>query len=612
MFNSHSCSIYKKPKNSANDLSPLENASKYGPFADAQSLGDSRDVTSHVALQEEMASTSFDIVRATSQKGKTAYTSAATVRGSFVTDDGIQPYGWCSGFRSSDGGCSGLVFDFQNSAISFPYTKQPTNVSSSGSDFDGDQILTDDRYEFREVWKLKGTFKLQLFWLSRWFFGKHVKSRAMVLMVERNRGEHLIRRFAGRGNEPDPRDVKIASLKQRIHELEFPQLQQNSPTKEVETESNVWDDGSEDVNPFAGGNPRFHDDHYDNPLLTKEPESEPIIWDIGDEEEEGFGEEEDTSEDTELREHHTDDKDCDETHTRQILDHSVAELFHQDLHGQMLCLREKVKERLRISEDDVHKRIAPMDNKLGFKTIKLHPRIHQIQGANPGNGGSVSRTDQLSGTDLNFKEESIDSGFARSNTIITSLKALDEGFSNKNYVRKFLRALHSKWRAKVMAIEESKYLSSLALYELIAKKEYSDDETSTSKINDEEYVMAVRNFKKFFRRKGNFVRQPREEKKSLKQRDEKKGKSDWKCFRCGDPNYLIEDYPKPSHSKYQKAFIGDSWSDSENDAEDKTNDETCLMAQSSNEVTLNSSYYSDNASSLDNDNMQIDYDSLQE
>ncbi|GJR37015.1 hypothetical protein Tco_1212699 [Tanacetum coccineum] len=47
-----------------------------------------------------------------------------------------------------------------------------------------------------------------------------------------------------------------------------------------------------------------------------------------------------------------------------------------------------------------------------------------------------------------LEEESIDSGFARFNTIITSLKALDEGFSSKNYVRKFLRALHPKWRAK--------------------------------------------------------------------------------------------------------------------------------------------------------------------
>ncbi|GJY88795.1 zf-CCHC domain-containing protein [Tanacetum coccineum] len=92
--------------------------------------------------------------------------------------------------------------------------------------------------------------------------------------------------------------------------------------------------------------------------------------------------------------------------------------------------------------------------------------------------------------------------------------------------------------------------------------------------------------------------------------EEKKGKSDRKCFRCGDPNHLIGDCPKPSRNKDQKAFVGGSWSDSENDAEDKTNDETCLMAQSLNEVTLNSSCYSDNASSLDNDNMQIEYDSL--
>ncbi|GKF42985.1 zf-CCHC domain-containing protein, partial [Tanacetum coccineum] len=186
-------------------------------------------------------------------------------------------------------------------------------------------------------------------------------------------------------------------------------------------------------------------------------------------------------------------------------------------------------------------------------------------------------------------------------------------FSSKKYVRKFLRALHPKLREKVTAIEESKDLSSLALDELIgnlkvhevvmekdseiyrgkkervksialkAKKEYSDDETSTSESEDEEYAMAVRNFKKFFRKKGKFVRQPREEKKSFRQRDEKKGKSDWKCFRYGDLNHLIGDCPKPSRNKDQNAFIGGSLSDSENDSEDKTNDETCLMAQSSNE-----------------------------
>ncbi|KAK1423048.1 hypothetical protein QVD17_18342 [Tagetes erecta] len=65
----------------------------------------------------------------------------------------------------------------------------------------------------------------------------------------------------------------------------------------------------------------------------------------------------DTSEDMELKEHNPDDKDCDEMrHSTKhkpalTLEDSVAELFHQDLHGQMLRLREKVKERLSNSED---------------------------------------------------------------------------------------------------------------------------------------------------------------------------------------------------------------------------------------------------------------------
>nr|GEX13562.1 zf-CCHC domain-containing protein/UBN2 domain-containing protein [Tanacetum cinerariifolium] len=105
-----------------------------------------------------------------------------------------------------------------------------------------------------------------------------------------------------------------------------------------------------------------------------------------------------------------------------------------------------------------------------------------------------------------------DSAFARFNTIITSLKALDKGYSN--YVKKFLRALHSKSRAKVTAIEESKDLTSLSLDEIIgnlkvheilikkdfeivkakgetryfalqAKKESSDEECLTFGSNDE-------------------------------------------------------------------------------------------------------------------------------
>nr|GEX97693.1 UBN2 domain-containing protein [Tanacetum cinerariifolium] len=151
-------------------------------------------------------------------------------------------------------------------------------------------------------------------------------------------------------------------------------------------------------------------------------------------------------------------------------------------------------------------------------------------------------------------DESIDSPFTRFNTIITSLKALDEGYSSNNYVRKFLRALHPKWGAKVTTIEESKDLTSLSLDELIgnlkvyemiikkdpeivkvkfkrksltlkARKESSDEECSTSGSEDEEYAMAVRDFKKFFKRRGRFVRQPWNDKKTFQRsRDDKNDK----------------------------------------------------------------------------------------
>ncbi|GJV53692.1 putative ribonuclease H-like domain-containing protein [Tanacetum coccineum] len=41
-------------------------------------------------------------------------------------------------------------------------------------------------------------------------------------------------------------------------------------------------------------------------------------------------------------------------------------------------------------------------------------------------------------------------------TMLSLLKSLDEGYFSKNYVRKFLRALHPEWRAKVMAIDDIK------------------------------------------------------------------------------------------------------------------------------------------------------------
>ncbi|GKD47116.1 hypothetical protein Tco_1271761 [Tanacetum coccineum] len=180
--------------------------------------------------------------------------------------------------------------------------------------------------------------------------------------------------------------------------------------------------------------------------------------------------------------------------------------------------------------------------------------------------------------------ESIDSAFARFNTIITSLKALDEDYSSKNYVRKFLRALHPKWRANVTEIKESKDLTSLSLDELIrnlkvhemiikkdfeivkakgerksltlnAKKESSYEECLASKSEDGEYAMAVRDFKKFFKRKCRF-------------------------------------------------------SDSGEEDDEKAKDETCLVAQASNEVCSDSSYFSNENSSIDDLALDNEYDKL--
>ncbi|GJT48494.1 retrovirus-related pol polyprotein from transposon TNT 1-94, partial [Tanacetum coccineum] len=116
---------------------------------------------------------------------------------------------------------------------------------------------------------------------------------------------------------------------------------------------------------------------------------------------------------------------------------------------------------------------------------------------------------------------------------------------------------------------------------------------------------------KFFKRRGRLVRQPRNVKKTLQRsQDDKNGKSDRKCFRCGDPNHLIGECPKLLKDKNQKAFVGGSWSDSGEEDDEKANDETCLVAQASNEVCSDSSYFSDENSSIDDFTLDNEYDKL--
>nr|GEX29376.1 zf-CCHC domain-containing protein/DUF4219 domain-containing protein/UBN2 domain-containing protein [Tanacetum cinerariifolium] len=147
-----------------------------------------------------------------------------------------------------------------------------------------------------------------------------------------------------------------------------------------------------------------------------------------------------------------------------------------------------------------------------------------------------------------------------------------------------------------MEIEESKNLTTLSLDELIgnlkdyeevikkdsetvkskreqsrsialkSRKESSDDDSSTSYSKDEEYAMAIRDFKKLFKRRGRFVRQLHKERKSFERnKDNKNGKGKRICFKCGDPNHLVGECSKLSRYQNQKVFVEGSWSDSDED-----------------------------------------------
>nr|GEX97490.1 copia protein [Tanacetum cinerariifolium] len=148
------------------------------------------------------------------------------------------------------------------------------------------------------------------------------------------------------------------------------------------------------------------------------------------------------------------------------------------------------------------------------------------------------------------KDESIDSAFARFNTIITSLKSLDEGYSSKNYIRKFLRALHPKWRAKVTEIEESKDLTSLSLDELIGNLKVH----------------------KIIIKKDSKIVKAKVERKllALKAKKELVMKS-------------VRLSVVKTKNKNQRAFVRGSWSDSGEEDDEKVKDKTCLVAHASNE-----------------------------
>ncbi|GKA06736.1 retrovirus-related pol polyprotein from transposon TNT 1-94 [Tanacetum coccineum] len=136
--------------------------------------------------------------------------------------------------------------------------------------------------------------------------------------------------------------------------------------------------------------------------------------------------------------------------------------------------------------------------------------------------------------------------------------------------------------SKVTTIEESKDLTSLSLDELIENLKVHEiiikkDSEIVNRQSLKEILIALKACEE------NCVEEKRK-KTFQRSRDDKNGKSDRKCFRCGDPNHLIGECPKPPKDKNQRAFVRGSWSDSGEEDDEKVKNETCLVAHISSEA----------------------------
>ncbi|GJY31910.1 retrovirus-related pol polyprotein from transposon TNT 1-94 [Tanacetum coccineum] len=58
------------------------------------------------------------------------------------------------------------------------------------------------------------------------------------------------------------------------------------------------------------------------------------------------------------------------------------------------------------------------------------------------------------------------------------------------------------------------------------------------------------------------------------------GNLNQRTLRCGDPNHLIGECPKPLKYKNQRAFVGGSWSDRGEEDDEKAKDDTVLVVSS--------------------------------
>nr|GEV82438.1 hypothetical protein [Tanacetum cinerariifolium] len=235
-------------------------------------------------------------------------------------------------------------------------------------------------------------------------------------------------------------------------------------------------------------------------------------------------------------------------------------------------------------------------------------------------------------------EETIDSGFTLFNAIITSLKS----FSCKNHVRKFLRPLPLKWRAKVTAINEAKDLATLPLDELIGNLRVYEmilasdgvssktikekimpvalkanvtrgqtsngsvfqDRSDKDKDKKEEFNLIVRNLWMLFKKVNRFERENLfgnggdkfDRGRGGRSKGVGSSRCERSCYGCSSENHFVDHYPR---AKVKKASVGGVWSDSD-DGDQIEKDATCLITIGLQKVNLNPSHFDNNVNELQN------------
>ncbi|GKA15120.1 hypothetical protein Tco_0694867 [Tanacetum coccineum] len=101
-------------------------------------------------------------------------------------------------------------------------------------------------------------------------------------------------------------------------------------------------------------------------------------------------------------------------------------------------------------------------------------------------------------------------------TSISSVKPTSLGSSLVVLKKDLESAKNKKEKYKSLALKERQVLS--------------DEDASSSDSNNEEYAMVVRDFKKFFKRRGKFVRQPYNDKKNFRKAKEDKKEDRSKAY----------------------------------------------------------------------------------